>query len=116
MDVAKSYGFEPVSPEELTMAEQIQLFQGADNIIASTGAALTNLQFIHPGANVIIMYNMPNTAPLWSSIIAIKKGNLWELADESIIKHKKAYQRDFYINPMNLKQILDTINIINKNK
>ena len=46
-------GFEMVQPERLSMREQIQLFASAECVIATAGAALTNLLFCKAGAKVI---------------------------------------------------------------
>jgi capsular polysaccharide biosynthesis protein len=46
-------GFESVMPETLSLDEQISLFAGAECIVASHGAGLTNLGFCRPGTMLI---------------------------------------------------------------
>lgn len=46
-------GFETVRPETLTHADQVRLFGEAEMIVATGGAALTNLLFAPPGATVV---------------------------------------------------------------
>jgi hypothetical protein len=46
-------GFVPVTPNKLTIPDQIRLFRGAEAIVAPHGAALTNLGFCKPGCAVL---------------------------------------------------------------
>ncbi len=48
----KRYGFECVHNEDLTLDEQIALFQNASNIISCHGSQLTNIVFCKPGTKV----------------------------------------------------------------
>lgn len=47
------YGFITVSPENLSLEEQIAMFAGAKIIIAPHGSGLTNIIFCQPGTKVI---------------------------------------------------------------
>lgn len=51
----KPLGFEVVTTETLTLAQQIALFQQAEMIISPTGAALANLVFCRPGTRLLIL-------------------------------------------------------------
>lgn len=46
------YGFECIYNEDLTIDEQIALFQNATNIISCHGSQLTNIIFCKPGTNI----------------------------------------------------------------
>jgi capsular polysaccharide biosynthesis protein len=48
-----AYGFITVSPEDLSLEEQIAMFAGAKIIIAPHGSGLTNIIFCQPGTKVI---------------------------------------------------------------
>jgi len=67
---AAQYGFESVSTDGLTVAEEARLFAEAACIIAPHGAALTNLLFATPGAHVLELLpgrplsSVPISAPL----------------------------------------------------
>lgn len=50
-------GFETVTPETLSVREQIDLFSQASLIIAPAGAALTNMLYSAPGARVVVLHN-----------------------------------------------------------
>jgi len=53
IELLAGYGFESVSPETLTIAEQISLFAGAEVVCALHGSALTNIAFCPPGTLVV---------------------------------------------------------------
>lgn len=50
-------GFEPVRPETLSVRDQVSLFSQACCIVGASGAALTNVLFAPPGAEVIVLQN-----------------------------------------------------------
>ena len=51
----RRYGFEPISPEEYSFEEQMAIFNNADFIIGSSGAAMTNLLFCKSKTKVLII-------------------------------------------------------------
>ena len=60
-------GFESVSPENLTLVEQIQLFADCAISIGVAGAGLTNICWQRPGSACIALYpdSMPDTFFWW---------------------------------------------------
>jgi capsular polysaccharide biosynthesis protein len=46
-------GFVVIRPENMSVADQVRLFRGAEVIVAPHGAALTNLGFCRPGTRVV---------------------------------------------------------------
>lgn len=52
----KPLGFEPVALGELTVGEQIDLFQRAEWIVAPHGAGLANIAFCQPGTRVVEIF------------------------------------------------------------
>lgn len=71
----KPYGFMSVVLEDLTVAEQIQLFASAKVIAAPHGAGLTNILFSNPGATVIEFFApslVHNCYPILSSLVGHK--------------------------------------------
>ncbi|MDX6584901.1 MAG: hypothetical protein QOI10_4085 [Solirubrobacterales bacterium] len=50
------FGVTPVTPETLTVEEQIRLFSEAELIVAPHGAALTNIVFCAAGATVVELF------------------------------------------------------------
>lgn len=53
LDLLTPLGFEVVYPEDLTVKQQIALFQSAEVVVGQTGGALTNIVFCPKGAAVI---------------------------------------------------------------
>lgn len=64
-------GFTPIAPEEYTICEQIALFHSADYIIASSGAALTNLMFCHTGCKLIIINSFIQDGGVYNTLADI---------------------------------------------
>jgi hypothetical protein len=53
--VLRDRGFAIVSPELMTLAEQISLFKGASTVVGPLGAALTNTVFCPRGATIVAL-------------------------------------------------------------
>ena len=45
LEIAKRYGFLPISPETLSLQEQVRVFSEASHIVGASGAAWTNMVF-----------------------------------------------------------------------
>lgn len=56
-EACAAHGYEMVYPEELSVREQIALFAQASHIAGSGGAALTNMLFMPPGGQVLMLNN-----------------------------------------------------------
>jgi capsular polysaccharide biosynthesis protein len=56
MEVLSAHGFQRVCLEELSLRDQIHLFQRATHVIAPHGGALTNLIHIGPGCQVLEVF------------------------------------------------------------
>ena len=48
-----AHGFTAVRPSDMSLADQVRLFRGAETIVAPHGAGLTNLGFCRPGTRVV---------------------------------------------------------------
>ena len=70
MDSIKEYGFVSVCPEEFCLEDQIALFNNADVIVSSSGAAMTNLLFCKPGSKALIIEGMKHQSSMYSLIPA----------------------------------------------
>lgn len=79
-EALESLGFSIVSPETLSLAEQIGLFGGAEIVVGPAGNAMTNLLFMPPGASAVVLYNQ--------SLLA-SRGDLYydALAEACGLKH-----------------------------
>ena len=59
------YGFEVVEAENLSLAEQIQLFSQAEAIAGPHGAGLTNIVFAPPGCKVFELFAETCVRPMY---------------------------------------------------
>lgn len=50
-------GYTVIYPEDMTVAQQIDLYARASHVVAPGGAALTNMIFMPPGARVVMLNN-----------------------------------------------------------
>jgi hypothetical protein len=48
-------GFHVIEPGSLSLEEQISLFKGAEHVVGSVGAGMTNIVFCKPGTNVTFL-------------------------------------------------------------
>jgi hypothetical protein len=75
VEYAAQYGFESVSTDGLTVAEEARLFAEAACIVAPHGAALTNLIFATPGARVLeLLPGRPSsTVPISAPLLTVNR-------------------------------------------
>lgn len=64
----RTRGFEEYSPQRMSFSEQISLFNGAEFIVASSGAALSNLLFCDKGCKVLCVYSSKVNIPTFTTI------------------------------------------------
>ena len=55
VETLRPHGFEVIQPEQLTFAEQVQMYQAADIIVGSASSALINCIFCRPGTQVVAL-------------------------------------------------------------
>lgn len=99
-EVLKKYGFVEVFPENMSIKEQVSLFNNADYIVGATGAAFTNLIYCHENCNVIILMGYKADYSIFSSLSHVSKCKISYLYDEGHGKLTDASKEhsDFYIN------------------
>ena len=104
--VLKGYGFERVFTEGMTLSEQVTLFFHAEHIVASSGAALSNLLFCKPGTKVLIFIS-PRRPGIYSSL-ALPLG----LESQALIvdsSENRLHALHYYAKPDELKKYLTSI-------
>ncbi|WP_127586762.1 glycosyltransferase family 61 protein [Paenibacillus koleovorans] len=75
MRLMSEYGFKLISPEQLSMATQIEIFSSAKVIAGPHGSAFTNLIFCKPGTKVIELFSPQYVGrhfPILSSIMGLR--------------------------------------------
>jgi capsular polysaccharide biosynthesis protein len=76
IDVFTGFGFEVVHPEELSISDQISLFNQAEWIAGGSGAAFTNLLFGSKNCKAFIFYSYHSTFSGFSTIASAFGVNL----------------------------------------
>ncbi|GAA3517619.1 hypothetical protein GCM10022234_11270 [Aeromicrobium panaciterrae] len=74
LEVLAPHGYVPVRTEELTLAEQMAVFAGADHVIGNMGAAMTNLAFSPRGVNVMSLATERMAHDYFYDIVCLKRG------------------------------------------
>ena len=69
-------GFAVIAPESLPIADQITLFRDAEVVVSPTGAALANVLFMRPGAQVIEI-QPSNFVGIWVRAVCLLIGVHW---------------------------------------
>lgn len=72
----RDLGFTIVLPEHHSVDEQIEMFQGASTVVGSTGAAMANVLYCHPGASVFELRTPLMPSP-WLRSLCVLIGCQW---------------------------------------
>ncbi|NOU01134.1 MAG: glycosyltransferase family 61 protein [Gallionella sp.] len=106
INIFKKYGFEIVSPEKLSIVEQISLFDNADFIAGVTGAAFTNILFCKTGCKVLCIQSAKNDLSVFSTIAKCLKLEMqyFSVYDES--RKNKDIHEDFIVDLVKIESVL----------
>ncbi len=74
LEVLALHGYVPVRTEDLTLAEQMAVFAGADHVIGNMGAAMTNLAFSPRGVKVMSLATERMAHDYFYDIVCLKRG------------------------------------------
>ncbi|MDP8933026.1 MAG: tetratricopeptide repeat protein [Cyanobacteriota bacterium] len=83
--VLTKFGFKSIAPESLSVAEQVSLFAGAEVVIGSHGAALTNTVFCSPGTKVIEIFAPDYVNPCYRKLSRQVGLEYWEFIGERVL-------------------------------
>lgn len=103
--VVKSKGYEVVYPETMTVKEQFVLYYNAKEIIAASGAALSNIICCQPGTEVLILISDHVDAAIFSTIAKSIDIDMKYLV--GTITNYNNVQSDFTIDCERLSEILE---------
>lgn len=105
-----SYGFAKVSPETLTVAEQIALFNGAEYIVGTTGAAFSNLLFCNSKCKALCLTNYKLFFSAFSTIAAFVGVDFVYLHDQSLTLDQRSNLHDsFQVDTKELTTFLEEV-------
>lgn len=107
----KEFGFKEVYPEQLSVEEQMTLFNNAEMIVGATGAALSNIVFTNVGCKVIVLSNYMFRLPIFSSIADLVGAKMVYLNDKKlgISKSSVKLHRNFNIDSKQLNEIVNQL-------
>jgi capsular polysaccharide biosynthesis protein len=102
--VMESLGFSVIDPGDLTLDEQVSIFNGAKVIVGVGGAAMSNLAFASPGARVVgLMSEQLGSFCLWSNLAHIVGAKMTYLCGPSAISpYSVEYRRNFFHAPFSI--------------
>lgn len=102
-------GYIIVEPERLTFLQQIQLFKNAKEIVALTGAALSNAIFCKPGTHVaILMAKHENMIyRYWLNMLAPLQVKVFYVLGDIVKHHDLEIHGDFSVNSSDLIDLLE---------
>ena len=104
INVVETCGYEVVYPETLTVREQFALFCNADEIVAASGAAFSNIICCSPNTKILMLVSVRVDGAIFSTIAKFLNLNLQYLVGK--ITNYNNVQSDFEIDCNKLKQIL----------
>ena len=70
-DMAKAMGFQIISPQDHSVAEQVRLLSQARGVAAVEGAALTNTMFSPPGTRVLAISCINDMMPIFNDLAIV---------------------------------------------
>lgn len=109
MAVLKHFCFEEVRPEQLSFREQAELFASAEMVVGSTGAALSNIVFCHPGSSLLSLLPYDGLVPhVFYSLACAVGMKYWDIIGKPVLNSDSILDEhvDFSIDPDRLNQTL----------
>jgi capsular polysaccharide biosynthesis protein len=102
-------GYVIVEPEKLTFVQQIELFKNAKEIVALTGAALSNAVFCKPGTHVAILMGKHEDMiyNYWSNMLAPLQVRVFYVLGDIVKNHDLGIHGDFFVNETALMDLLE---------
>lgn len=102
--VVVSKGYEVVYPEMMTVKEQFSLFNNADEIVAASGAAISNIICCRPGTKVLVLVSVRIDGAIFSTIAKTLGIDMRYMV--GTITNYNNVQSDFRIDCDQLKEVL----------
>lgn len=96
LEFLKPYGFTVVKPEKLSLFEQISLFNNAEIIVGTTGAAFSNLIFCNEECKVICLTNYNLNFSGFSTIAGFVGVKLIYIYETEYIRGEKVSLHDSF--------------------
>ena len=101
LPILKDYNFEVILCEDMSFAEQIKVFSGAEVVLGSHGAGIYNQIFCNPGAIIIEIYNKQYWHHSSRIISSLMGHSHWHIFGDNVSKDWQTW-----VDPLKLKKIL----------
>lgn len=101
-------GFEIVTPEELTMREQVKLFAEAAFIAGPHGSGLTNILFAPSGSRILDIFDRGNPRYVFRAMTSALGQSYWYLQGELIPNPGQQFP-DIRVDPQQVAASLDAM-------
>ncbi len=102
--VVKDLGYEVVYPETMTAREQFLLFNNAEDIVAASGAALSNIICCRPKTRINVLMSVRFDGAIFSTLAKVLNLELVYLVGK--VTNYNNVQSDFNIDCAELKKLL----------
>lgn len=106
MALAARHGFEPVSPENLSITEQAALFSNAEAVLGVKGAAMTNILFGSQNCSLMVMSPPRYIDQFFYDIASIRGVAYSEVFGEAVTVAEDPFADEFRVNPKVVEEMI----------
>lgn len=99
MALVARHGFEPVSPENLSITEQAALFSNAEAVFGVKGSAMTNILFASQNCSLMVMSPPRYIDQFFYDIASIRGVAYSEVFGEALTVAKDPFADEFRVDP-----------------
>lgn len=93
-----------IHPESMSFEDQVLIFHNASEIVAASGAALTNIIFCKPGTKIIVLANQKLNLAIFSNLAECFGLNMMYLVGS--FSDSKSLHSSFYIDIKDLSRVI----------
>ena len=107
------HGFEMVSPDKLSIEDEIRLFREAEIVVGAEGAGLYNCCFMSPGSHVVCLADQDYVMPIIGSMAFIRDFSVSYVFGESFMadsdRSRRAGHANFIVDPARVSAVVAEI-------
>ena len=111
--LTSDYGFVEVSPEKMTLAEEVALYSDAEIVVGAEGAGLYGAVFSRPGARYISIGDEDYIMPILGTLAAVRGLSVGYVFGESMREDSDLARRlpfghaDFVVDPIRVRAAVE---------
>lgn len=112
-DLLSHYGFITVVLEELSVAQQVEIFSSASAIVAPHGSGLANLAFCHPGTKIIEIFAQDYTPVCYWEMSNYLRLDYYSMVENGFLmpNQQHLFEKNIIVPVDRLEQLLSLANI-----